>query len=86
MDRAREAIAKSFLNKEENYEEELKYIDTKWESQLHQSWHAGDIIWIYKFIIQIHLLKIVAKWWKVCLIAFQGWFRIWGLKTRFLPN
>ena len=51
MNGAKEAITKSFLNKEENYEEELKYIDTKWESQLHQSWHAGDIIWIYKFIM-----------------------------------
>ena len=33
-DRAKEAIAKSFLNKEENYEEVIKHIDTRWKCQL----------------------------------------------------
>lgn len=41
MDRAKEAIAKSFLNKEENNEEAFKYIDTRWECQLHQPLHAA---------------------------------------------
>ena len=40
MDRAKEAIAKSFSNKGENYEEAYKYIDKRWECQLHQPLHA----------------------------------------------
>jgi len=41
MDRATEVIAKSFSNKEENYEEAFKYIDKRWECQLHQPLHAA---------------------------------------------
>ena len=41
MDRAKEAITMSFLNKEENYEDAFKYIDTRWECQLHQPLHAA---------------------------------------------
>ena len=41
MDRAKEAIAKSFGHKEENYEMAFKFIDTRWECQLHQPLHAA---------------------------------------------
>jgi len=42
MDRAKEAIAKSFSNKEVNYGEAFRYIDTGWECQLHQPLHAVE--------------------------------------------
>ena len=41
IDRAKEAIAKSFLNQEENSEDAFKYIDTRWECQLRQPLHAA---------------------------------------------
>jgi len=41
MDRAKEAIANSFGHKEEHYEMAFKYIDTRWECQLHQPLHAA---------------------------------------------
>lgn len=41
MDRAKEVIAQSFSNKEENYEEAFNYIDKRWECQLHQPLHAA---------------------------------------------
>jgi len=41
MSRAKEAIAKSFSNKEKNYEEAIKYIDKRWECQLHQPLHTA---------------------------------------------
>lgn len=40
MNRAKEGIAKSFLNKGENYEEVFKYTNTRWECQLHQPLHT----------------------------------------------
>ena len=40
MDRAKEAITTSFGHKEEHYEMAFKYIDTRWECQLHQPLHA----------------------------------------------
>jgi len=40
LDRAKEPIANSFLNKVENYEEAFRCIDTRWECQLHQSLNA----------------------------------------------
>ena len=36
INRAKEAIATSFGHKEEHYEMTFKYIDTRWECQLHQ--------------------------------------------------
>ena len=41
MDRAKEVIAKSFSNREENYEEAFNYIDKRWERQLHQPLYAA---------------------------------------------
>jgi len=41
MDRAKEAIAKGFSNKEENYKRAFKYIDKRWECKLHQPLHAA---------------------------------------------
>ncbi|KAH6787411.1 hypothetical protein C2S52_006963 [Perilla frutescens var. hirtella] len=43
MDRAKEAIAKSFEMKQEEYEEAFKIIDHRWECQLHRPLHAWDI-------------------------------------------
>ncbi|KAH6775320.1 hAT dimerization domain-containing protein / transposase-like protein [Perilla frutescens var. hirtella] len=41
MDRAKEAIAKSFEMKQEEYEEAFKIIDHRWECQLHRPLHAA---------------------------------------------
>ncbi|XP_058007664.1 uncharacterized protein LOC110641407 [Hevea brasiliensis] len=41
MDRAEEAIAKSFGEKEEKYKAVLEIINKRWESQLHQPLHAA---------------------------------------------
>ena len=40
MDKAKEAIAKSFLNKE-NYEDVFKYVDTRWKCQLTFACHRA---------------------------------------------
>lgn len=40
MDRAKEAIAKSFNEKEESYKKVFEIIDKRWECQLHQPLHA----------------------------------------------
>ncbi|KAH6793046.1 hAT dimerization domain-containing protein / transposase-like protein [Perilla frutescens var. hirtella] len=40
MDRAKEAIAKSFSMNEEHYKEAFEFIDRRWECQLHQPLHA----------------------------------------------
>ncbi|KAL4558328.1 hypothetical protein LXL04_036526 [Taraxacum kok-saghyz] len=41
MDRAKETIAKSFLNKEVVYQKAFKFIDERWECQLHRPLHAA---------------------------------------------
>ncbi|KAH6797579.1 hAT dimerization domain-containing protein / transposase-like protein [Perilla frutescens var. hirtella] len=41
MDRAKEAIAKSFEMKQEEYEEAFKIIDHRWECQLYRPLHAA---------------------------------------------
>ena len=41
MDRAKEAIIKSFNEKEEKYKEVFKIIDDRWECQLHRPLHAA---------------------------------------------
>lgn len=41
MDRAKEAIAKSFEMKEDEYEEAFQIIDLRWECQLHRPLHAA---------------------------------------------
>lgn len=41
MDRAKETIAKSFNDNEEDYMEYFQIIDKRWESQLHQPLHAA---------------------------------------------
>ena len=40
MDRAKEAIAKSFRENEEQYKGVFDIIDKRWESQLHRPLHA----------------------------------------------
>ena len=40
MDKAKEAIAKIFGHEEENYEMTFKFIDARWECQLHQPLYA----------------------------------------------
>ena len=42
MDRAKEAIEKSFYEREEKYKEIYEIIDQRWECQLHQPLHAFD--------------------------------------------
>ena len=42
MDKAKEAIMKSFNENEEKYKEAFKIIDSKWENQLHQPLHAVE--------------------------------------------
>ena len=41
MDRAKEAIAKSFNGNESKYSEVFKKIDSRWECQLHRPLHAA---------------------------------------------
>lgn len=41
MDRAKEAISKSFAFKENRYKKAFEYIDKRWESQLHRPLHAA---------------------------------------------
>lgn len=41
MDRAKEAIAKSFKDKEEQYQKAFEMIDARWETQLHRPLHAA---------------------------------------------
>ncbi|XP_020082422.1 uncharacterized protein LOC109706033 [Ananas comosus] len=41
MDRAKEAIAKSFKEREEKYSEVFKIIDNRWQCQLHRPLHAA---------------------------------------------
>ena len=41
MDRAKEAIAKSFGMKEEEYKDAFEYIDKRWDCQLHRPLHAA---------------------------------------------
>ncbi|KAL4586316.1 hypothetical protein LXL04_010952 [Taraxacum kok-saghyz] len=41
MDRAKETIAKSFLDKEVAYQKAFKFIDERWECQLHRPLHAA---------------------------------------------
>ncbi|XP_042758543.1 uncharacterized protein LOC111908085 [Lactuca sativa] len=41
MDRAKEAIAQAFKNKEDKYAEVFKIIDRRWNCQLHQPLHAA---------------------------------------------
>ncbi|XP_057770666.1 uncharacterized protein LOC130990449 [Salvia miltiorrhiza] len=41
MDRAKEAIAKSFGHKEEHYKEAFGIIDKRWDCQLHRPLHAA---------------------------------------------
>ena len=41
MDRAKEAIAKSFNNIEDKYKDVYAIIDKRWECQLHQPLHAA---------------------------------------------
>ncbi|KAH6764019.1 hAT dimerization domain-containing protein / transposase-like protein [Perilla frutescens var. frutescens] len=41
MDRAKEAIAKSFSMNEEHYKEAFEFIDRRWECQLHHPLHAA---------------------------------------------
>ena len=42
MDRAKEAIEKSFYEREEKYKEIYEIMDQRWECQLHQPLHAFD--------------------------------------------
>ena len=41
MDRAKETIAASFLHKEKHYKKAFKYIDARWDCQLHRPLHAA---------------------------------------------
>ncbi|CAH1447076.1 unnamed protein product [Lactuca virosa] len=41
MDRAKETISKSFLYKEKEYEKAFKFIDDRWQCQLHRPLHAA---------------------------------------------
>lgn len=41
MDRAKEAIAKSFSNVQEKYQQAFEFIDARWDSQLHRPLHAA---------------------------------------------
>jgi len=42
MDRAKEAIASSFVHKEKHYEMTFKYINTRWKCQLRQPLHVAE--------------------------------------------
>lgn len=42
MDRAKETISKSFNMKEEHYQKAFKFIDRRWDCQLHRPLHATD--------------------------------------------
>ena len=44
MDRAKEAIAKSFNGNEERYQEIFSIIDKRWQIQLHRPLHAAGFI------------------------------------------
>ena len=55
MDRAKEAIEKSFNGREERYKEIFEIIDQRWDCQLHRPLHAAGYFLNQEFFLIIAL-------------------------------